>query len=106
MKDIVYAPAALASLQDILEWTIGRHGDAQAERYTNQLIARLDALAAGQPPHPRPCSALLSEGRRAPGLGYVREGRHYLILRETETAIELVEVFHERMNIEAWLQAL
>ncbi|WP_370296469.1 hypothetical protein [Poseidonocella sp. HB161398] len=64
-------------MQDILEWTIGRHGDAQAERFANQLIARLEALAAGQPLHPRPCSALLSEGRRAPGLGYVREGRHY-----------------------------
>jgi len=31
MKRIVYAPAALASLQDILERTIREFGDAQAQ---------------------------------------------------------------------------
>nr|WP_240722851.1 type II toxin-antitoxin system ParD family antitoxin [Poseidonocella sp. HB161398] len=51
----------------------------------------------------RPCCP--KEGGR-PGWAMSARGGTILILRETETAIELVEVFHERMNIEAWLQAL
>lgn len=74
MKRLIFAPAALASLQDILDWTIMRFGDAQAERYTGQLIARLEALAAGQPPHAKPCSVLLPGRRDAAGLLYYREG--------------------------------
>lgn len=34
MKRLVYSPAALASLEDILAWTIEQFGDDQAERYT------------------------------------------------------------------------
>ena len=33
------------------------------------------------------------------GLSYYREGRHYLILRETENNLELVEVCHSQMTL-------
>ena len=55
MKRLSYAPAALAGLEDILEWTIEQFGDNQAERYTGRLIARLEALAAGRSPRAKPC---------------------------------------------------
>lgn len=106
MKRLIYAPAALARLEDILEWTIERFGDVQAERYTGQLVARLEALASGRPPRARPCSALLQGKRDATGLSYHREGQHYLILRERTETLELVEVFHARMDIEARLRRL
>ena len=106
MKRIIYAPAALASLEAILVWTIEQFGDAQAERYTGQLVARLKALASGRSPRAKSCSKLLRGRRDATGLSYYREGRHYLILRETEHSLELVEVFHSRMNIEAQLDEL
>ena len=106
MKRIVYAPAALDSLEDILTWTIEQFGDNQAERYTGQLVARLEALASKQPPRTKPCSQLVQGGRDVPVLSYYREGRHYLILRETDDSLELVEVFHSRMNIEARLSDL
>ena len=102
----IYAPAALASLEVILVWTIEQFGDAQAERHTGQLVARLKALASGRPPLAKSCSKLLHGRRDATGLSYYREGRHYLILRETEHSLELVEVFHSRMNIEARLDDL
>ena len=106
MKRIIYAPAALASLEDILTWTIEQFGDDQAERYTGQLIARLEALATGRPPRANPCAQLVRGRRDATGLSYYREGQHYLILRETEDSLELVELFHSRMNIEARLNEL
>ena len=106
MKRLIYSPAALASLEDILSWTIERFGDVQAERYTQQLVERLEALASGQPPRPRSCGQLLRGKRNAKGLQYYREGEHYLIPRETEVNLELVEVLHGRMNIEARLRAL
>ena len=106
MKRIIYAPAALASLEDILTWTIEQFGDDQAERYTGQLVSRLEALATGRPPRAKPCAQLVQGRRDATGLSYYREGQHYLILRETEDSLELVELFHSRMNIEARLNEL
>lgn len=106
MKKLVYTRTALASLEDILDWTIQTFGDAQAADYTDQLVNRLDALARGQPPRPRPCSALIQNKRDATGLSFYREGQHYLILRESADTLELVEVFHGRMNIEARLRNL
>ncbi|MBY5941051.1 type II toxin-antitoxin system RelE/ParE family toxin [Halomonas sp. DP5N14-9] len=103
---MIYAPAALASLKDILRWTLSEFGEARAERYTAQLVHRLESLAAGHPPHPRPCSTLSCTVGHESHLRYFREGRHYLILRETDETLELVEVFHERMNVDAWLRAL
>ena len=47
MKTIFYAPAALARFADILEYTIQNFGEAQADTYTAQLAARIEALAAG-----------------------------------------------------------
>ena len=106
MKRIIYSPASLASLEAILRWTIEQFGDEQGERYTGQLAARLKALAAGHPPRAKPCSKLAQGRRDATGLSYYREGRHYLILRETENNLELVEVFNSQMDIEARLSDL
>lgn len=103
MKKLVYSPAALASLQDILEWTIERFGDVQAQKYTNQLIDRLELLASGMPPHPRSCTLLLSRKHKKTDLSFYREGQHYLILRESAETLELVEIFHGRFDIEARL---
>ena len=44
--------------------------------------------------------------REASRLTCFREGSHYLILREKPEALEVVEVFHERMNIEEHLERL
>ena len=44
--------------------------------------------------------------REASGLTCFREGSHYLILRERPETLEVVEIFHERMNVEALLEGL
>ena len=106
MKRLIYSPAALSSIEDILEWTVETLGDAQAERYRLQLAGRLRLLASGEPPYPRNCSGLFQNRLNATDLSYHREGRHYLILRETAETLEIVEVLHAHMDIEARLDEL
>ncbi len=40
----------------------------------------------------------------ASGLFFHREGSHDPVLRETPETLEVVEIFHERMDIEAHLE--
>ena len=102
MKTVVFAPAALARLSDILAYTVERFGEAQAETYAG----RLEALASGKGPKARPCERLMRDVREASGLVCYHEGAHYLILRERPETLEIVEIFHERMNIETLLEQL
>ena len=106
MKTVVFAPAALARLAELLTWTVERFGEAQAEIYAARLTRRLESLAAGEEPAARPCERLMRGVRDASGLAFYREGSHYLILRERPQTLEVVEIFHQRMNIEAHLERL
>ena len=82
MKTVVFAPAALARLSDILAYTVERFGKAQAETYAARLAGWLEALASGKGPKARPCERLMRDVRESSGLVCYHEGAHYLILRE------------------------
>ena len=106
MKAVVYAPVALARLADILEYTIEKFGEAQADAYTAQLAARIEALATGTGPRARRCELLMQGVRDASGLTWYREGSHFLILREKRDTLEVVEILHGRMNLDEHLERL
>lgn len=106
MKSVVFSPAAIERFADIIEYTIEHFGVPQAERYTAQLTARLDALAKGSGPPARPCELLMSGLREAAGLTYSREGSHILILRETSDRLDVVDILHGRMDLERHLETL
>ena len=106
MKAVVYSPAALTRFADILGYTVKRFGAAQADAYAARLAGRLEALASRHGPKARPCERLMRGVREASGLTCFREGAHYLILREKPETLEVVEIFHERMNIEDHLERL
>ncbi len=106
MKTIVYAPAALSSLADILEYTIEKFGGAQADVYTSQLVARIEALASGIGPKARPCERLMRGVRPAAGLSFYHEGSHFLIFREKPDKLEVVEILHGRMDVASRLKEL
>ena len=44
--------------------------------------------------------------RDASGLTCYREGSHFLILRENPDTLEVVEILHERMNLDEHLERL
>ncbi len=106
MKTVVFAPAALDRLAELLAWTVERFGAAQAEAYGARLAGRLEALAAGEGPRAQPCERLMRGVREVSGLAFYREGSHYLILRDGPETLEVVEIFHQRMNIEAHLERM
>ncbi|MCO6188510.1 type II toxin-antitoxin system RelE/ParE family toxin [Rhizobium sp. L1K21] len=106
MKTVVYSPAALARLEDIADYTFEQFGEAQAEAYVRRLTLRVDTLAAGEGPAARPCGVLMGGDQEATNLCYYREGSHVLILRERADILDVVEIFHERMDIECHLRRL
>ena len=106
MKEIFYAPAALARFADILEYTIQNFGEVQADACTAQLAARIETPAPGTGPRARPCELLMRGVRAASGLTWYREDSHFLILREKSDTLEVVEILHGRMNLDEHLERL
>lgn len=106
MKDIRISPSAEAALADILEYSIERWGLSKAEEYKNQLLRRVRSAARAEPPHPMPCEILMQGKRDAAGLLYCREGRHFIILRETATRIDVVEFIHQSRDLDRLIDGL
>ena len=106
MRSYKLSLQAQESLEDIMAWTIDQFGLAQAIAYKDQLIKRLEALAGGVPPHGRPCNQLVSMVSDVKDLEYYREGRHYIIFRNTETIISVADFVHGSRNLEEILKEL
>ena len=100
MKAVRVSPAAAAALTDILEYSIERWGPDRAEQYKKKLLDRVRAVARGEPPHPRPCEILMKGRRSAAGLCYCAVGSHFIVLRETDSLVEIVEFVHQGRNLE------
>lgn len=85
-----FTSAALADLNDIIEYTFDKFGERQTEKYIGQLEECSNQLANGEG------KALLDVH---PQLRYTRCQHHYIfgIVREDEVLI--VTIFHERMDL-------
>ena len=94
------------SLETIFGWTLDTFGSAQAERYRDQLIARLNHLAAGTPPHGRPCGLLVGDRVGTSGLNCYREGCHYIIYRRIADELVVIDVVHGTRDLPAVIEAL
>ena len=94
------------SLVDIFAWTIEQFGERQAIAYRDALIERIDLIAQGQPPLPRPCGLLMQGHSSADDLVYYREGGHYIVMRDSEDALIVLEFFHQATDLPRHLQTL
>lgn len=106
MRAYRLSPKAELTLEDIILWTIEQFGLDQAERYKNQLINRLAALAADELPHDIPCNGLLDGHCDVVDLEYYREGRHYIIYRNTIDEILVLDFVHGSRDLPAILDEL
>ncbi len=106
MKEIRLSRVAEAALGKIFDYSIANWGPARAMAYKRRLLARLRAVARDEPPHVRPCEVLMAGKRPAVGLGYVREGSHFIILRETAERIEVVDFLHQSRDLERLIDRL
>ena len=94
MKPFRLTPQAEARLTDIALWTVSQFGIDQARRYERELIDRLKALASGNPPHGRSCSLLVPGRDSDDELYYYRQGRHYIVYRDTPKLLIVVDFVH------------
>ena len=106
MKSYRLSPQASQTLEDIIGWTLDNFGVDQAVKYKNQLIARLASLAVDEVPHGRPCNVLLAGKRDISDLEYYREGRHFIVYRNTDEAIFVLDFVHGSRNLEAIIEGL
>jgi len=103
--------AAESDFQDILHWTAGRFGEAQARIYAETLSAALQALTAG----PTVLDAKLRDDI-AKGVFTLhvarggRRGRHFVVFRvgkdEGREVIEVLRVLHDAMDLPRHLPPL
>ncbi|NNE56505.1 MAG: type II toxin-antitoxin system RelE/ParE family toxin [Hellea sp.] len=106
MKPWRLTPQAEHSLTEIFIWTIEIFGERQALTYQDVIIDRINMIANNQPPHPRPCAVLMPGPSVADDLTYFREGGHYIILRETDKMVEVLDFLHQNSNLPAHIKRL
>ena len=97
------------SLVEIFAWTIEQFGEEQfgqrqAIAYRDALIERIELIAQGQPPHPRPCGPIAHAS--ADDLVYYREGGHYITMRDAKDTLIVLEFFHQAIDLPRHLQTL
>jgi toxin ParE1/3/4 len=94
------------TLENIIGWTIDQFGIEQAIKYKELLENRLSSLASGKAPHGKPCNLLVSGLLDINDLEYYRQGRHYIIYRNTDNELLVVDFVHGSRNLEAIIQDL
>ncbi len=91
MAEARLSPAAERDLEGIWTYTSDQWGTAQADRYSDKLIAAFDELARAP--------------NTAPACDYIRPGyrrrsveRHVIYFRITSYGIAVVRILHDRMD--------
>ncbi|WP_241299934.1 type II toxin-antitoxin system RelE/ParE family toxin [Burkholderia stabilis] len=94
-KQLRLTPLAELDLEDIWRYTAEHWSFAQADHYHRDLIGTMEALARGKKAG-RTC--IVRDG-------YFRYavGSHVVFYRETDDAIDVIRVLHQRMDIERHL---
>lgn len=103
-RPVRLATAAQADFEDILRWTVGRFGEAQARTYAETLSLALEALATG----PNVIGARARDDI-AQGIFTLhvarqgRKGRHFVVFRighdKGREVIEVLRLLHDAMDL-------
>ncbi len=94
------------TLEDIIGWTIDQFGIEQVIKYKELLENQLSSLASGKAPHGKPCNLPVSGLLDMNDLEYYRQGRHYIIYRNTDDELLVVDFAHGSRNLDAIIQDL
>jgi len=103
MKVVRFSRQAESRLGEIALWTVNNFGVPQSRKYETELIARINALANSEPPHGRPCDLLVKNIKNIQGLLYIRAGGHFIIYRELDESITIIDFVHASRDLEAIL---
>ena len=92
----VISPRAQKDIDDIWDYTVERWGEQQADAYVRLLEAAIAAVAA-DPTIGQACDDV------RPGYRMRFVGSHILFYRTTMTALIVVRILHQRMDVERHL---
>lgn len=93
MTVVVFSPRARSDLAEIWDFTAGRWGADQADRYVGAIVATVDAVAAGEK-----TGRAVDRVRR--GYRRIRSGSHLVFYRRGASAeVVVVRILHERMDV-------
>ena len=106
MKRIVFSPTAIARLREIARYSAKKWGQKRAAAYRDQLIGRIQAVAAGALPHSLPCARLFPGEASFSDLHYVRAGSHYIILRPMPNELQIVDLIGFGQDLETLLRLI
>jgi len=88
---LVLTQAALEDLRAVRAYTLAHWGEAQETRYLDRLWARFESIRATPERHRiRP--------DLFPGCRIAAEGRHVILFRTNDDALEIVRVLHVAMD--------
>jgi toxin ParE1/3/4 len=85
------------SLLDIAQWTVETFGPRQAQAYEQDILAKMDDIAAGVA-HSQSCRTLI-DGNLAEEIRFTRVGGHYLIYAEYPSSFILIDLLHQRVDL-------
>ena len=92
MKEIRLRPGAVADLREIRRYTLRTWGASQARAYLEELGCGIQAIATGD--------AFTTQVRA--GSGVFRRCRcreHYIFFRETADVLDVIRIFHAKMDV-------
>jgi len=104
MKPWRLTEQAESSLRDIAIWTIKHFGKQQAVKYRDNLIDCINQLASNNPPPSKSCGSLIQDSNTE--FFYYKQGSHFIVFRETEKQLEILEFFHQRMDLPTHIKNL
>ena len=102
-RHYILAPRAAKDIENIFFYTLNHWGMVQAEKYVSQLKQSMQRLAKGEIAG-KSCQSAI--GELGAGSYYYHQGRHYIIYREHPIGIEVIALYHDRMNLADHLQTL
>lgn len=95
MKRLLFLPAAITDIDGIWDYSAETWGPDQADRYTDEIRAACDDLAAAR-----------KSGRPAdvrPGSLKYATGSHVIYFRDQGDRIEIIRILHGRQDVDRHL---
>jgi toxin ParE1/3/4 len=103
MRKYVLTPQADADLEEIFFFTVHKWGAKQAEEYL-ELLHRAMCRLANDEIKGKDCSPLLLH--KSKELFYYHVQRHYVIYRAANNGVEIIALYHDRMDLPRHLAKL
>lgn len=97
MKALSFSPRAEVRLEQIVDWTLQGFGLGQSEAYLARLQGQCQKITSDLAHH-QSCKDVFATDLRE-DLRFSRIGQYYVVFVETDLAVLVVDLVHQRMDL-------